>query len=366
VSNAPAEGAWPRTDRVEIGIGLQSDKPAGEYARLARLAEQCEIDVISVFSDLMFQPPLFALLEMAAATERVRLGAACWNPYSMHPYEIAGQAAALDLASHGRAYLGLARGTWLHGVGLDQPAPLTHLREAVRYVRDLLAGDAAGVEGEVFRRDPGVALRFPVQRSRVPLLLGVWGPRACALAGTVADEVKVGGSANPALVAVMRERLAPGEREVGRPAGSTRLVLGAVTVVDEDGERARSRARAEVAMYLAVVARLDPTVELPAGLLERIQDRVAAGEHSGAGALIPDDLLDRFAFSGTPEQVAAQAQRLIDAGADRIEFGTPHGLQDDTGIALIGQRVVPLLDRRQRRDVPPDEDLLVVGGKAGA
>lgn len=366
MSNAPAEGAWPRTDRVEIGIGLQSDKPAGEYARLARLAEQSEIDVISVFSDLMFQPPLFALLEMAVATERVRLGAACWNPYSMHPYEIAGQVAALDLASHGRAYLGLARGTWLHGVGLDQPAPLTHLREAVRYVRDLLAGDAAGVEGEVFRRDPGVALRFPVQRSRVPLLLGVWGPRACALAGTVADEVKVGGSANPALVAVMRERLAPGEREAGRAAGSTRLVLGAVTVVDEDGERARSRARAEVAMYLAVVARLDPTVELPAGLLERIQDRVAAGEHSGAGALIPDDVLDRFAFSGTPEQVAAQAQRLIDAGADRIEFGTPHGLEDDTGIALIGQRVVPLLDRRQRRDVPPDEDLLVVGGKAGA
>lgn len=105
-------------------------------------------------------------------------------------------------------------------------------------------------------------------------------------------------------------------------------------------------------MYLAVVAQLDPTVEVPPGLLQKVQDRVAAGDHRGAGALIPDDLLDLFAFSGTPEQVAAQAQRLIDAGADRIEFGTPHGLRDDTGVELIGQRVVPLLDRRPGRSVP--------------
>ncbi len=348
--DSPSDAAgWPRADRVEIGLGLQSDKPAGEYGRLARVAEQYEIDVISVFSDLMFQPPIFPLLEMAGATERVRLGPACWNPYSMHPYEIAGQVAALDLASHGRAFLGLARGTWLGSVGIEQPRVLGYLREAVRYVTDLLAGEEEGFEGTVFRRDPGMRFRFQVQRPRVPLLLGVWGPQASALAGEIADEVKIGGSANPALVGVMRERLAPGELKAGRKPGSVRVTLGAVTVVDEDGDKARAKARAEVAMYLAVVADLDPTVELRPGLLDDVQARVAVGDHAGAGALIPDDLLDLFAFSGSPEQVAAQAQQLIDAGADRIDFGTPHGLQDDTGIELIGSRVVPLLDRRPRQ-----------------
>ncbi|MFD0785532.1 LLM class flavin-dependent oxidoreductase, partial [Micromonospora azadirachtae] len=92
---------------VEFGLGLQSDKQAGQYARLARRAEHAGFDVLTVFSDLMYQPPIFPLLEMAAATERARLGAACLNPYSMAPYEIAGQVAALDLASRGRAYLGL-------------------------------------------------------------------------------------------------------------------------------------------------------------------------------------------------------------------------------------------------------------------
>ncbi|GAA3409400.1 hypothetical protein GCM10018952_09970 [Streptosporangium vulgare] len=75
---------------AEIGLGLQSDKRAGDYARLARRAEEHGFDVLSVFGDLMYQPPIFPLLEMAAATERVRLGAACLNPYSTAPYEIAG------------------------------------------------------------------------------------------------------------------------------------------------------------------------------------------------------------------------------------------------------------------------------------
>ena len=61
--------------------------------------------------------------------------------------------------------------------------------------------------------------------------------------------------------------------------------------------------------------------------------------------LIPDDVLDRFAFSGTPEHVAVLAQRVLDAGADRIDFGTPHGLTDDEGVALLGTAVLPLLRR---------------------
>jgi 5,10-methylenetetrahydromethanopterin reductase len=333
------------TNRVEIGLGIQSDKAAGEYARLARAAEEYEIDVLSVFSDLMYQPPIFALLEMAAVTERVRLGAACWNPFSMHPFEIAGQVAALDLASKGRAYLGLARGTWLGDVGIEQPRAVNRMRETVQYVQALLAGDTAGFEGREFRLAPGTGFRFERQRPAVPVLVGSWGPRGLAMAGELADEVKLGGSANPDAVAVVRARLAVGEERAGRVVGATRVCLGAVTVVAEDGEAARAKARAEVAMYLAVVGGLDATVEIPEDLIAGIRRHVADDDHTGAGRLVPDDLLDRFAFSGTPEQVAALAQRLIDAGVDRIEFGTPQGLRTDEGVHLIGSRVLPLLNR---------------------
>ncbi len=332
-------------DRVEIGLGIQSDKAPGSYARLAREAELYDVDVLSVFGDLLFQPPIVALLEMAQATSRVRLGAACWNPFTLHPYEIAGQLAALDQASDGRAYLGLAKGSWLDAVGVDQPKPVAHLRDAAAHIYALLAGDGAGFAGEFYPLSAGVALRYPVGRARPPLLLGSWGPLGAALGGRIADELKVGGTANPAMVAVMRERIGVGATSVGRSTHDVKLVVGAVTVVDRDGVAARAAARREVAMYLAVVAALDPTLEIPSELLASVRTLVDAGDHEAAGARIPDDLLDLFAFSGTPDQVAAQAQLLIDAGADRIDFGTPHGITDLGGVTMIGRDVLPLLQR---------------------
>ena len=144
----------------------------------------------------------------------------------------------------------------------------------------------------------------------------------------------MGGSANPDVVPVMRERI--GTTDV-------RIVLGAVTVVDEDGDRARKIARREVAMYLAVVAELDPTVSLDPELIARIRALVAGGDDEGAGALISDDVLDRFAFAGSPEQIAAHVEAVFDAGAGRVDFGTPHGVPERRGVELLCAEVLPRL-----------------------
>jgi 5,10-methylenetetrahydromethanopterin reductase len=339
--------SFVRADGVaELGIGLQGDKVPGSYGPLAADAEANGFDVVSVFGDLMFQPPLPALLEIAAATTRVRVGAACFNPFTVHPVEIAGQVAALDAASNGRAYLGLARGTWLDAIGVEQRRPLLALREAAAVIAALLRGDPAGLPGDMFPLAAGTVLRYAVHRPAVPLLIGTWGRRAGQLAGSIADEVKVGGSANPAMVPIMRGYIAAGAEAAGRNPDEVGVVLGAVTVVDEDGALARARARTEVAMYLDVVAELDPTVDVPPELLAEVRAGLAVGDHEAAGRAIPDEVIDRFAFSGTPEHVAGLANAVIAAGASRVEFGTPHGLTDATGIALLGRRVVPLIDRK--------------------
>jgi 5,10-methylenetetrahydromethanopterin reductase len=144
-------------------------------------------------------------------------------------------------------------------------------------------------------------------------MLGTWRPRAAAFAGKVAQEVKIGGCANPDMVRLMRAWV--GNDVVG-------IVVGAVTVVDEDGDLARERAREEVAMYLEVVGELDPTLELEPG---------------------EPAPLDRFVIAGTPEEVAAQARGLFEAGVSRIEFGTPQGLTTAGGVRLLADRVLPLL-----------------------
>ena len=318
----------------ELGLGLQTNKPLREYRVLARAAETGGFDVVTTFNDLWYQPALPALLEIARATERVRVGPSCLNPFTIHPVEIAGQIAMLDDASDGRAFLGLARGAWLEELGVEQSEPVAAIREAWEIVSRLLAGDDSGLRGSRFALPRGARLQYERARASVPLLIGTWSPQLAAFAGKAAQELKVGGSANPDIVGVMRERI--GNDDV-------RVVLGAVTVVDDDGDRARALARREVAMYLAVVAELDPTVSLDPELLGRVRRLVAAGDDEAAGAQISTDVLGRFAFAGTPEEVAAHADAVFAAGAGRIDFGTPHGEPESRGLELLCGEVVPRL-----------------------
>ena len=117
---------------------------------------------------------------------------------------------------------------------------------------------------------------------------------------------------------VLRERI--GNDDVG-------IVLGAVTVVDEDGDRARALARREVAMYFDIVAPYDPTLSSTRSCSRASVPSSPRAKTSGRRAPL-DDLLERFAFAGTPAEVAAQAAALFDAGALRVDFGTPHGLEE--------------------------------------
>jgi 5,10-methylenetetrahydromethanopterin reductase len=299
----------------ELGVGLLTDQKPAVYESIARRQDEADLDCLSVFHDLRYQPAIGPLLLAARVTERLRLGPAALNPFTLHPYEIAGQAAMLDLASGGRAYLGLVKGAWLDLLGLRDTDSIGALREAVEIVTKLLSGDASGVQGVRFQLQPGVALAYERVRDHVPLLIGTWGERTTAWAGSVADEVKIGGTANPDLIPVVRHWLGNSR---------TRIVVGCVTVVDDDAAWATERARAAVAGYLEVVGRLDPTLEL------RVGDPVP---------------VERFTIAGTPEQVAERVRVLWEAGADRVELGTPQGRTTPHGIDLICDRVLPLLRR---------------------
>jgi 5,10-methylenetetrahydromethanopterin reductase len=139
----------------------------------------------------------------------------------------------------------------------------------------------------------------------------------------------------------MRDWLAQDLAQCGRQANEVGVVMGAVTVVDLDGREARRRARREVAMYLDIVLELDPTVQVPDGLPASLRHLIKEGDREAAGRLIPDDILELFALAGTPDQVSLQVEALARAGARRLDFGTPHGLEEDQGIRLLGERVLP-------------------------
>ena len=329
----------------ELSIAFQTDKRARAYIDLAKLVDQYSFDVVTVYCDAPYHPSFGPLLLMAPHIGRARLGPAGIPPSRMHPLDIAaGTALLADLARAG-VYLGLVRGGWLadHGISELKP-PIVAMREAIDIIRLLLAGEPAGYAGEVFRIAEHVRAPYPLPADEIPLQIGTWGAKLAALAGEVADEVKIGGSANADVIPVIAKHIAVGERRAGRPVGAVKIVIGAVSVIDEDREAARWMARKAVALYMPIVSKLDPTVTIEPELMRRVEAQVQAGDDDAAARLIPDEILDRFAFAGDAGDITAHCERLYDAGAQRIELGTPHGVREAAaGIRLIGERVIPAL-----------------------
>lgn len=329
----------------ELSIAFQTDKPLTAYAALAAAVEAYGFDGVTVYNDILYQPAWLPLLEMARATSRIRLGVAAVNPFTCHPINIAGNIALIDEVSHGRAYLGMARGGWLEFVGVKPSRPVTALREAMTCVRHLLRRDPAPLPGEFFPLAGGDSLRWRILRADIPFLLGTWGAQTIRACRDEIAEIKIGGSANPEVIPHFRRILDNLDAEAQRNGQEIGIVIGAVSVVDADRAAARRLARRETALYLPVVAELDPTVQIEPELLARLKEAAARYDFERAADLISDELLDRFAIAGAPDDVAAHVEALIAAGASRVEFGTPHGLTPAKGLQLLGEQVLPQLKR---------------------
>ena len=203
---------------------------------------------------------------------------------------------------------------------------------------------SAGYDGTVYQIADHVRAPYPLPDRDIPILIGTWGKKLSAVAGEIADEVKIGGSANPDVIPVIADYIAVGETKAGRETGSVGVVIGAVSVIDDDREQARMMARKAVSLYMPIVSKLDPTVQIDPDLMKQVQDHVNAGDDDAAANLISDDILERFAFAGNADDIIRQCERLFDAGAKRVELGTPHGVTESAaGIHIIGKQVIPAL-----------------------
>jgi 5,10-methylenetetrahydromethanopterin reductase len=331
----------------QLSIAFQTEKTPAEYIALAKLVDQYRFDVISVYCDLPYHPSFGPLLLMAPHIKEARIGPAAISPARFHPVDIAANSALLSQVAQGGIYVGLARGAWLEDFGINISGdPIQRIREAGTIIRNILSGIPAGFNGEIYKIAPHVTVPYSLPSEEIPILIGTWGPKLAGVAGEIGDEVKVGGSTNPDFGRFIRGSIQQGEMVAGRPKNSVGIVMGAVTVVDEDREIARKKAKEALALYFPVVANLDHTLAVEPGLIQRVRELTNAGDSKQAADQISDQLLDKFAFSGAPHDLIHQSEALFDAGVNRIEFGTPHGIPSVKGIKMIGEKVIPYLSEK--------------------
>jgi 5,10-methylenetetrahydromethanopterin reductase len=324
---------WRWTD--SLGVALTGRDLPGHTAASARAAEQAGFGSLWVIEDY-FQPGAYALAATAVAvTERIVVGLGVVNPYTRHPALIAMETAALAGVAPERVVLGLGSSNrnWIETqMSIPFKTPLGGLAEGTAIVRRLLDGERVTFTGDVFSVHD-VRLETP-PAARVPIVLGVKGPRALALAAEVADGVLCSVLTSPAHVRRVRATTA-----AAGPA--FKIVAYVPMAVSDDAAQARAWMRPLVARYLGALhgQSILEDAGLDAGRTQPFRDALTA--RRSVADRVTDEILDAVAIAGTPAHCRAALARWAGAGLDGVVAVVPGGADLAAQIERLGREVSP-------------------------
>lgn len=243
-----------------FGVSVREIRSRAELVEKARKIEALGYDILTLPDHLTDHiAPMPALVSAAEATTRLRVGTSVLNNDLRHPVLVAREAATIDVLTDGRFELGLGAGSIQSeyeqtGLTFDAGAArVKRLAEAVAIISGLLRGDQVAFAGRYYRVTGHTIAPLPVQKPRLPILIGGNGTRLLGLAAREADIVglsgitfRQGGSIPPDLSGWRVSGVDDRVQRVRQIAGgdrSARLELNALVqrVVVTDDRRAAAR-----------------------------------------------------------------------------------------------------------------------------
>lgn len=343
----PGPGVPGSAARLRFGISVSNEVPIADTVRLARTAEAHGLAEVWIPESSHGRGIFTVAAAVAAATSRVEIGIGIVNPFWRHPSVIAMEAAALDELSGGRLRLGLGAAIWtLRALGeADERTrrPLAAMDEAFRVVGGLLRGEP-GVDGTVYPVRADARLDFEPVRRDVPLYSGAVSPKMLQLSGRLADGVELGAITSPGYARWAWGQVAAGAREAGRDPASLDLVSPVLVSVGTDRAAARDAVRRVLAYYLWRVSGVvvdESGADL--GQVDAVRAAVEAGGADAGAAVVTDELVDVFAATGEPDEVADRLRAWVDAGLRGVLGWHVLGPDPVLGLELFAERVVPAL-----------------------
>jgi 5,10-methylenetetrahydromethanopterin reductase len=171
---------------MELSCGLP---PGPDFADLAVLAEDLGYARVWIFdSAALWEDPFVHLALAASRTTQIGLATAVLIPSQRSVMTMASGIAAIARLSDNRFRACFGTGNTAHAMLGQAPMTLSALFDYVGWLRRLLAGETAVIDGKAARMAhwQGMTARRPVQ---VPLWLSVMGPRGNERAHEVADGI---------------------------------------------------------------------------------------------------------------------------------------------------------------------------------
>jgi len=285
---------------------------------------------------------------VAFATERLRIVAGVFNPFTRHPTMMAMEIGALSDLSAGRAdiSIGAGLGVALEKLGFDPAKPLPALRDTHRILKGLLAGEELDHDGAVFHAR-GVKLAFP-PAGPVRVFMAGRGDLTLKFCGAAADGLIISNMCSRAYSRRAAGILAEASSAAGRTE-PPRVVQYLPACIRSDRRTALDavkRAVGELVPGFWSLAQRVPSARK--GLIEETgldaEEIAAAAEALRAGADPLRTLSDAFALTfsvaGTADDVLEQAAAYREAGVmelamtfDKSDYATDCRL---LGRALAG------------------------------
>ena len=338
---------------MDFGVVLQNDPPASRVVDLARQAENLGFSHVWTFdSHLLWQEPYVVYSQILSATRRVMVGPMVTNPATRDWTVTASLFATLNDMFGNRTICGIGRGDSAVRVINGKPVTLATLREAIGVIRPLANGESADYKG--------TSLRFPWgAKSRLPVWVAAYGPRALALTGEVADGFILQ-LADPSIVEWSIAAVRRAASDAGRDPDSISICVAAPAYVTDGSAAALAHARDQcrwfggmVGNHVAdIVARYGADgAAVPAALSDYIAGRQGYdyNSHGKAGNahtdFVPDEIIDRFCLVGAVDEHVARLQHLESLGVDQFALYLQHDAKTET-LTAYGDKVMPVVNVR--------------------
>jgi probable F420-dependent oxidoreductase len=330
--------------KTDTQISLAAPAGATEAAdtRLAAAAAE-QAGYSGAWTIELRHDPFIALALAATATERIELGTAIAVAFARSPMTTAVQANDLQLLSGGRLLLGLGSQVRAHitrRFGMPWSHPAARMREYISALRAIWAcwqdGTRLDFRGEFYSHtlmtpffSPG-----PNPHGAPPVLLAGVGEAMTRVAGEVADGFLCHGFTTErylreVTVPALASGRGPGGLAGFEVAGSPFVVTGRT---EEEMSRARRGVRDQIAFYGSTPA-YRPVLELHGwgALSDELHALSVQGRWQQMGALVDDRVLDAFAVTAEPGQVAAGLLGRYGDVMTRMSLYTPYAI--DAGVA---------------------------------
>ena len=312
-----------------------------DFAAGAALAEQVGLDAVLV-EETKDDP--FQLLALgAAATTSIQVGTSVAMAFPRSPTITAMSAWSLQKLSGGRFVLGLGTQVRAHvqrRYGLDWSAPAPWIRDYVNAMRAVWAtwqhGTPLDFRSEHYQLDLMVPLfdPGPIEHPEIPVHIAAIGPNMCAVAGEVADGVRLHPVCTPRFIdEEVLPNVSRGAARAGRDVDNVEVCMKPLigTAPNQAAlERVITTVRARVAFYLSTPS-YRRTFELHGwgDIARQASDLSRSNRWEELPDLVDEEMLHTVATVGTYDEIATKLRDRYLGRVDRIEFSIPVSDEND-------------------------------------